>query len=186
VLDVAALGALLCSPAGANLGPGVLRQGAMFGSQIVLLGAMVLVFRSPLKGATAPAGAPDLDPAKWVGQQPWSLGKYVEHWDEISHGQWVVILYSPDCHACTTTRDNYEILAGQWRAEKSPVRVALIDTVGQPDDYDANTPALYGLLATPDDWEIPTPALVLLVDGRVVAADQGFDECQWGDRKFPP
>jgi hypothetical protein len=79
----------------------------------------------------------------------------------------------------------YEELALKWRSGPSPVRVALIDTLGEPDDVAPSSAAWYGTLNAPADWYIPTPTLVILVDGRVMETDEGFEQCQWNDREFP-
>ncbi len=185
-LDVAALGALSLSPIAADAMLGSWRHGALYTWQIILLCALGLVLRSPFRRPSpAPAGSTELDPAKWVNQRPWVMGEYIDKWAEISHGKWVVLLYSPDCRACTSTRDSYEQLALKWRTDKSPIRVALIDTLDEPDDYAPNSPAWYGTMRAPADWYIPTPTLVILIDGRVIDADSGYEQCQWNDREFP-
>ena len=119
---------------------GTMRRFLLGGSQTALLGALVLVLWSPLR---QPEGLVELQPETWVHEQPWSMGPYIEGWDEISHGKWVVLLYGSQCRACTATRDDYENLAETWRGQKSPIRIALIDTmadVADPLPADATGP----------------------------------------------
>lgn len=127
-----------------------------------------------------------MKPEDWVGQDPWSLGPYVDRWTEISRGKWAVLLYDPDCRACAALRDSYEQLATNWKSQKLPQRVALIDpTLSADTAADTPSEALYGALREPHGWYTPTPTLVILIDGRVVETNFGFDECAWNEREFP-
>jgi len=173
-LDLAMLGALVLSVPTSRL-----RRSALIGSQLAMLGvlAVMLLHRPPIKLS--------MKPEDWAHQDPWSLGPYVDGWDEISHGKWVVLLYDPDCRACNALMDSYEQLAINWRSQKRPQRVALIDTVGHDTSPGGPSDALHGIMHSPNNWYIATPTLVILIDGRVVEVDYGFDDCIWNDRDFP-
>jgi hypothetical protein len=184
-LDVAALAALIFTTRGNYRDVLPLPRVGLVASQMVLIGAVAMVLRSPIH-ARAASGSELIDPAMWVNQQPWLLGERIDNWADVSYGKWVVLLYQPDCRECTTTRDNYEILAHQWASERSAVHVALVDTTGEGDpDWETNSAAFHGILHVPGDWNVPTPTLVVLIDGKAMTVGQGFDECQWNDRAFP-
>ena len=73
-------------------------------SQLAILG---IAIAAPFTSRPPPQVQLSMKSEDWVGQNPWWLGPYIDHWDEISHGKWVVLLYDPNCRACAALRDSY-------------------------------------------------------------------------------
>jgi hypothetical protein len=187
-LDTVALLSLLAAPSRRDDSLPPWRRWGLACSQVLMLGAIVLVLASPVRRPIPlPPGTIELDPTNWVEESSWSLGPRIDGWEKISRGKWAVLLHGSICKACLSTMDSYEELARTWRSEAAEAHVAIIDIVGEFDlaSHDSDCAALHGRMELEPDWYIATPTLVLLVNGRVVQISQGYEECVWNDREFP-
>ncbi len=102
-----------------------------------------------------------LEPTDWSGQ-PFPLKESIDV--DLSHSEWLVVLYRHDCHDCQEAVPLYEKLA---RVK----RVALVEV--PPFAVEAETKGTacaVGRLAADREWFVQTPVEIRLRNGIVVAA----------------
>ncbi len=112
-----------------------------------------------------------LRPATWVGQE-FPLRKQLDIGEELSQGQWVVILFHRNCASCMKIIAKFERDAQMSGASEHPPRMALIEVPDQ-DAPGSNAPAVRtafrsGRLNESWNWLVTTPVVVRLKDGHVI------------------
>jgi hypothetical protein len=120
-------------------------------------------------------GVESIEPDGWLGRR-FPLIEHIDIGEEISHGQWTVVLYHYDCPKCQSVIDVYR----HGLADELPVnreqRVALVEL--PPFQQSTDSPSedgriwLRGRMMADKDWFIATPVSIKLVDGVVSGVSQ--------------
>jgi hypothetical protein len=110
-----------------------------------------------------------LEPAKWVGKS-FPLRDHIDVAEQLSSGQWRVVLYHHDCAPCKTLISKYEALPS------SSLPVVLVEIppfAPQGVSSALDTPQLFrGRLSQNRRWFVKTPLEVDLNNGKVVRVAQ--------------
>ena len=116
-----------------------------------------------------------LEPEKWIGQR-FPLLKYIDISDQLTEGQWIVVLYRHDCPHCRELLAEFERLSGGWALDPLAPRVALIEMAPYEDGDESivsrGVPPVLGHLKDTRAWFGATPIRLLLKEGVVI---EGMD-----------
>jgi hypothetical protein len=168
---VALLALLICRPV-EHTSSGIRRpaQWLTLGAGGLLVLAVPVLMLSP---------KPDLDsrrviflePDQWVGN-PFPLQRYIS--DDLSHGQWLVMLYRHDCPTCEAAMPSYlEVAKRSSARQRGPARVAFVE-LPPYGPAEKRSPAAHWLtLPQSKEWASQTPIVLLLQNGTVKAVVQG-------------
>jgi len=118
-----------------------------------------------------------LEPETWVGK-PFPLLNYIDIGDQLSAGEWVVVLYRHDCPHCVEELPKYERLARESADDPDAPRVALIEMPSYaPPSHDPvpiDTACVRGKLDDSREWFVQTPAEIRIKSmGRVISIESG-------------
>ena len=119
-------------------------------------------------GFTASGNLILLEPEKWVNET-FPLTKHIEIDNDLTQGDWLVVLYHHDCPKCQEALPKYQALAQSLKASGSERRVALIEVppFGPHVDYVPPT-VIYGQLPKSKDWFVQAPVEIQVVDSVVI------------------
>jgi hypothetical protein len=116
-----------------------------------------------------------LQPATWVGKR-FPLLPYIETDENLSAGEWLLLLIHSDCPKCREVLPRFEQLAKDRVARGMPSRVVVIEL--PPYDASVQSGAAYpeklcksGRLTQQKEWFAKTPTLIKTVDGLVIEVD---------------
>jgi hypothetical protein len=110
-----------------------------------------------------------LEPEKWVGRRC-PLLKYIDVGGELSHGDWLVVLYHHDCLRCQEVVPEYEARAIAAATDQAAPRTAFIAVppYGAPLwRFATDSPCRQGRLNESKNWFVATPVVMRLQDGVV-------------------
>lgn len=110
-----------------------------------------------------------LEPEKWVGRRC-PLLPYIDIGDELSVGQWLVVLYHHDCTRCRDMVPAYEERALATASDPAEPRVAFLAVPphGTPLwRFAPHSSSRQGRLTASKEWFVRTPAVLRLQDGVV-------------------
>ena len=110
-----------------------------------------------------------LEPEKWVGH-PFILADYIDVGPQLTHGDWIVLLYRYDCEHCQQAVPRYAVLAQQKRAVDSPsVALVEIPPFAPPGQelIRPSTSIVRGQLSEKHDWFASTPVMIRIHNGTV-------------------
>jgi hypothetical protein len=181
ILDVAALGALvLCSPPSCK--PPLSRFlevviPTMFGFGAFL--AFQINWLTPLhfdEGANSEGHGSTffLEPEQWVGRE-FPLFKHIEKAKELQKGEWLIVLFRPECELCHKT------IAKLALSKMQKIALVEISPNEQFHSFPESDPArfaFHGRLDSFHDWFIRAPAILFLTDGvvqRVASSERAFE-----------
>jgi hypothetical protein len=119
-----------------------------------------------------------LEPEKWIGKR-FPLLDYIDIGDKLREGEWLVLLYHPDCPDCQRA---IKELSHETPVGAKQMRVALIEVP----PYD-NTKSYVGLLgvgfvlarlSNEREWFVTTPTTLQLNGGEVVTSNVDTDHTE--------
>lgn len=111
-----------------------------------------------------------LEPERWIGRRC-PLLPYIDIRDELSQGQWVVVLYHHDCSRCRATVPVYEALS---QAAQPQVAFLAVPPHGPPLwQFAPDSSCRQGRLSDRKQWLVNTPAVIRLHDGVVQPESAG-------------
>ena len=186
VLDCLAIGALILWRPGPAVGVAD-RTSVHRGTVAAILAILIGVPAGWAMARYEPAGLVDgdivgsssfviLEPETWSGK-PFPLAKHIDIGEQLVAGRWLVVLYRHDCPHCVESLPGYEQRARESADSEEKMAVALIamPPYGSPsqDPVSPTTPCVRGKLSDAREWFVQTPAEITLVDGQVVAAEEG-------------
>lgn len=120
-----------------------------------------------------------LEPETWVGQQ-FPLLPHIDIGEQLSKGEWLVVLYRHDCPHCIQMLPLYQRQAHEWRENQANKRVALIEMPPYaPSEQTlqiADSPIVRGQLNKRHDWFAQTPVEVELTNGIASGCVEGASE----------
>jgi hypothetical protein len=113
-----------------------------------------------------------LEPETWVGG-PFPLLKHIDCKDNLSTGNWLVVLYRHDCSHCVESIPGYEEKAMGRAGSGAPgIVLVAVPPYAAPgeDPVRADTACRRGRLRPSRSWFVDTPAEIELAAGKVTAA----------------
>jgi hypothetical protein len=150
---------------------------------VILLGSVALLGgalpRKPANiaddGLISGQGVVLLEPNKWLGRQM-PLLPYVKTADDLTKGEWTVILIHWDCPKCQAVLPMYEDIARDWKERRLSSRIVVVivpvrraarsfEPIGQREGF-----CTLGHLSDEREWFVETPTLIKMVEGTVVEA----------------
>ncbi len=148
---------------------------------VVVLGLPVLtaVLRRsavPVNLSALPAGAlAVLEPEQWIGQRL-PLVDDIDIGDQLSSGDWLVVLYHHDCAKCQELLPQYREVAGTFLGQNPATRIALVEVPPYGPEGPVNgDDCVRGRLNDRLTWFVVTPVEIKIVAGTVTAARSGED-----------
>ncbi len=122
-------------------------------------------------------------PERWL-DGPWPPPGALNVPADLGRGRWIVLIYGSACGHCQSMAADYADMDHDWQSHGKKTRVALIDAdADQGLEKPWARPGLIeGSLLQPDQYR-NTPIVLLVVDGRVRAVREGWDEIDWS---IPP
>lgn len=123
-----------------------------------------------------------LKPEDWLDKQ-FPLLKHIDIGAQLAVGQWIVVLYRPDCPRCREELARLERRAREeaWSAITTPVALINVskgnaekESVGEENSW-----CLRGRLSSSREWFFRPPVILRIHDGRVVAVERSVG-------RYPP
>ncbi len=111
-----------------------------------------------------------LEPAEWVGRELPILA-HIDIKDQLSQGNWLVLLYHYDCPGCGETIPQYEQIAHDLKGNEDFLRIAFVAVppFGQAPITETAAVTL-GKMDDSKEWFVTTPAVALLKNAHVQQA----------------
>jgi len=111
-----------------------------------------------------------LEPAEWVGRQLPILA-HIDIKDQLSQGNWLVLLYHYDCPGCGEAIPQYEQIARDLKGNEDFLQIAFVAVppFGQA-PITENTAVTLGKMDNSKEWFVTTPAVALLKNAQVQQA----------------
>jgi hypothetical protein len=111
-----------------------------------------------------------LEPAEWVGRELPILA-HIDIKDQLSEGNWLVLLYHYDCPGCGRVIPQYEQIARDLKGNEEFLQVAFVAVppFGQA-PITENTAVTQGKMDNSKEWFVTTPAVALLRNAQVQQA----------------
>jgi hypothetical protein len=106
-----------------------------------------------------------LEPSRWVGGN-FPLSDEISPALDVSKGNWIILLYHPDCPKCRDAITSYERLAANVSQR---YRVALIAISPGLNRDSLSREAVHRQLDHKKQWLAKTPVEIQVIDGTVVA-----------------
>jgi len=99
---------------------------------------------------------------------------------DLTRGRWIVLLYNSSCGHCSSMAADYAEAAQTWKMDGKKTRLALLDSdFGfEPESHRTSPGVIDGKLIQQDLYR-GMPVLLLLIDGRVEAVEEGWEEIDW-------
>ena len=117
-----------------------------------------------------------IDIKQWGNQQRWSLLDYIDMKEQLQNGEWVVLMYHNDCPDCREAIPVYEKMYKDLTGNN--VNMAFIEMPPYGDEkqqlVSSNSEVTRGRLSEAKKWYVQTPVVVVLRDGKVLKAWQGY------------
>jgi thiol-disulfide isomerase/thioredoxin len=117
-----------------------------------------------------------IDVKQWGNQQRWSLLDYIDIKEQLQNGEWVVLMYHNDCPDCREAIPLYEKMYKDLTGNN--VNMAFIEMPPYGDDnlqlVKPGGEVPHGVLNDIKKWLVETPVVVVLRDGKVLKAWQGY------------
>jgi hypothetical protein len=110
-----------------------------------------------------------LELEKWVGKK-FPLLKYIDIGNELSKGNWIIVMYSDSCSNCRKNMAAYQELTHNFKGEDEFVRASLIEV--PPFEKRSNNVekiSYFGQLSDSINWVISVPIVAVLKDGKTLA-----------------
>lgn len=156
-------------------------RGAVLASLFSLVGLAVGTFQSRIEGRWQRQTADDSDtglvildgigivaPHRWIGS-PCPLLKHIDIGNELTKGEWSVILYRPGCPSCETLLHEQTDLEQNGQSNDG-IQLAMVSiSTSEARERMPATPNLrYGALTAKCEWMIQTPLRWTMSDGKVI------------------
>jgi len=117
-----------------------------------------------------------LEVKQWTNQGVWSLLQYIDISERLQSGEWVVLMYHNDCPTCREAMPGYEKMYSDLKGnnvdmvfiEMPPYEERELQLV--PSESKINR----GRLSDTKKWLVETPVVVVLRDGVMLKAWQGY------------
>ena len=117
-----------------------------------------------------------IDVKQWTNQQQWPLLQYININDKLQTGDWVVLMYHNDCPDCRIAVPEYEKFYNDLKGnnvdmafiEMQPYEEGKLQLI--PSDSKINR----GRLSDVKMWYVETPVVLVLREGVVLKAWQGY------------
>jgi thiol-disulfide isomerase/thioredoxin len=117
-----------------------------------------------------------IDVKLWENQQRWSLLDYIDMKEQLQNGEWVVLMYHNDCPDCREAIPVYEKMYKDLTGNN--VNMAFIEMPPYGNEkqqlVSLNSTVTRGKLGEAKKWYVQTPVVVVLRDGKVLKAWQGY------------
>jgi len=116
-----------------------------------------------------------LEPEHWKGQ-PLPIADHLNIGEELTAGEWVLLLYHHDCPKCQEAVPQYQELAERLAHDGSATHVALVETppYASAEIHGPPLEGLAGRLSDQREWFVRTPVEIRLNDGIVVDVDENL------------
>ncbi len=90
--------------------------------------------------------------------------------DELSTGQWIVLLYHHDCPKCTEAAAKLAAGANETTARANGTHLAFIELppYGPLGSITLSSAIRFGQFSEDQAWDIPTPLALRIADGKVI------------------
>lgn len=117
-----------------------------------------------------------LNVKNWSANQPWSLLQYIDIQDRVKTGDWIVFMYHNDCPDCRQAVPIYEKFYGDLKGNNVDMAFIEMQPYEQGDKQliPKNSKVPRGQLSDAKIWYVETPVVVVLRDGLVLKAWQGY------------
>lgn len=113
-----------------------------------------------------------LEPQEWIGKT-FPLLKYIDIGDELTEGDWGIVLFHHDCRKCREVMRDIGHIAREYEFS----RICLLEMPPYGDSHVAldqmKEICRFGRLDDTRDWFAATPIVMALKGGRVVAVNFG-------------
>ena len=110
----------------------------------------------------------------------WPLPGDIDIPVDLSQGRWIVLLYNSSCGHCSSMADDYAESAQKWCEQGKKTRLALIDAdFGSESETPTSHLGVVGGKLMRSDLYRNIPVLILLVNGRVWAVEEQWEEIDW-------
>jgi thiol-disulfide isomerase/thioredoxin len=117
-----------------------------------------------------------LNAKNWIPNQSWPLLQYIDIGDRLKTGDWIVFMYHNDCPDCRMAVPKYEKFYGDLKGNNVDMAFIEMQPYEQGDKQlvpkDSKVP--WGQLSSVKTWYVETPVVVVLRDGLVLKAWQGY------------
>lgn len=143
---------------------------------VILLATPAIYFAVLWNGRVLPSRQSSPSGLGIVAGKPWPPAGAVGINADLAHGRWIILIYSSGCGHCQSLAADYSEAAREWPARGIKTRLALLDA-GASTDAEAtvrHSGIVHGALIQTDLYH-HTPILLLLVDGRVMAIQGGWE-----------
>jgi hypothetical protein len=119
-----------------------------------------------------------LEPEKWVGKR-FPLLRHIDTGRELDRGNWLVVLYKPDCGNCRALLERLAHDGAESDEKGAELAVVEVPTGRGRTDARITLPAraVVGRLDDARTWHVSTPTILRVNDGRVVGVNAG--KKQW-------
>jgi thiol-disulfide isomerase/thioredoxin len=117
-----------------------------------------------------------LNTKNWIPNQSWPLLQYIDIGDRLKTGDWIVFMYHNDCPDCRMDVPKYEKFYGDLKGNNVDMAFIEMQPYEQGDKQlipkESKVP--WGQLSSVKTWYVETPVVVVLRDGLVLKAWQGY------------
>ncbi|PKL50373.1 MAG: hypothetical protein CVV39_01580 [Planctomycetes bacterium HGW-Planctomycetes-1] len=116
-----------------------------------------------------------LDVKQWANQDVWPLLEYIDIKDSLQTGEWVVLMYHYDCPDCRIAIPEYEKMHHNLKGNN--INLAFIEmpsVSGEEHLIEISGDVTRGRLSDAKKWFVQTPVVVILLDGAVLQAWEGY------------
>jgi thiol-disulfide isomerase/thioredoxin len=119
-----------------------------------------------------------IDIKQWGNQQRWSLLDYIDMKEQLQNGVWAVLMYHYDCPTCAKAVPIYEEMDKSLKGNDNAINFAFIEIPPYGNEKQQlikpDSTVTRGRLSDVKKWYVQTPVVVVLRDGKVIKAWQGY------------
>jgi thiol-disulfide isomerase/thioredoxin len=117
-----------------------------------------------------------IDVKQWSVQQAWPLLQYIDIKDKLQTGDWVVFMYHNDCPNCKEALPKYEKMYNDLKGNNVDMAFIEMQPYEQGDKQlvPPGSKVNRGRLSETKTWYVETPVVVVLRDGMILKAWQGY------------
>lgn len=118
-----------------------------------------------------------VDTKQWE-QKEWPMLDYIDIKEQLQNGDWVVLLYHYDCPNCTEAIPKYEEMYKSLAGNENVLNFAFVEMQPYGNEQQqlisSDNKVVRGKLNEAKEWLAETPIVVILRDGKVIKAWQGY------------
>lgn len=125
-----------------------------------------------------------LEPQKWIGKR-FPLLAHIDIGEQLSQGNWIVVLYDIRCSHCRAVMPTYLRMAQRWSEQPDSPRLALVEIPKRPLQPNVqgapstSTDCNWGRLSSATEWFAQTPVEIQMSGGTVTYATNRGEGLEW-------